>query len=532
MPAIRIPAMDSNSIQAAAVKSSDRQAKAAESIQVTFSNYISKNSANSAAAAGQQNVTPETVVKAKESSVKESYSQYQNKAEARAGSIKTQESKTPDSNAEAVDDALQDAETQIKELLEEELGVDGEQIDAAMELLGLTSLDLLNPNQLAALTVELTGSQDIGAVLFNESFQDILQGVSVITDNFLQELGMTMEELTAQVELQMQPQTQEVQQEVQQIPTDSSIQQPEQPEIANAYAEVPDQTVEQTVVVAQDNVAKESVQADAKPEIVQNSSSETVEVQRPQEAVQEVSQNDSGEESQQQLQGRENESQSQDTEQMPSQSTEQENGFGNKNQTQFENEAGQENGHFEFTPHVHRQDSQAPVQNPVNQAPMPQVDVHDVIRQIVEYTKVSLTQQVKTIEMQLNPENLGKVFLHISEKQGVVTAQITAQNENLKEALIQQAAELKDNLNQQGVKVEAVEVSVGTHEFEKNLEKDARQQEEQERQQEEQQSANSRRSINLNDLSDLEGLSGLMSEEEALVAQMMRDNGNQVDFKA
>ena len=75
-------------------------------------------------------------------------------------------------------------------------------------------------------------------------------------------------------------------------------------------------------------------------------------------------------------------------------------------------------------------------------------------------------------------------------------------------------------------------MSVGTHEFESNLEKDARQQEEQARQQEEQNNRRSRRSINLNDLSDLEGLSGLMSEEETLVAKMMRDNGNNVDFKA
>lgn len=533
MPAIIIPAVDNS--QNAAAKSSTRQVKATENIQVTFSKYMSKNSANSAAAAGQQNAMPEAVGKAADSNVKESYSQYQNKAEAKASSIQTQESKT-DYDAEAVDDALQDVEMQIKELLEEELGVDSSQIDAVMELLGMTTLDLLNPNQLAALTVELTGSQDIGAVLFHESFQDILQGVSVITDHLLQELGMTMDELTAQVELQMQPQEQELQQEAPQMPVDVSEQQPVQQDMADVYVETPGQSsvqsTEQAVVVTQDTPAEEPVQADVKPEITQEPSSVAAEAQRPQEAVQEVAQNDVGEEQNQQLPGQDAEAQPQDTKQAAPQDAGEENSFENKNQAQYGNEAGQESEHFEFTPHLHRQDNQAPVQSPVNQAPMPQVDVHDVIRQIVEYTKVSLTQQVKTIEMQLNPENLGKVFLHISEKQGVVTAQITAQNENLKEALIQQAAELKDNLNQQGVKVEAVEVSVGTHEFEKNLEKDARQQEEQERQREEQGQGNARRNINLNDLDGLGSLSGLMSEEEALVAQIMRDNGNQVDFRA
>ncbi len=42
----------------------------------------------------------------------------------------------------------------------------------------------------------------------------------------------------------------------------------------------------------------------------------------------------------------------------------------------------------------------------------------------------------------------------------------------------------------------------------------------------------SRRSINLNDFNNLDGLSGMMSEEETLVAQIMRDNGNNVDYKA
>lgn len=43
----------------------------------------------------------------------------------------------------------------------------------------------------------------------------------------------------------------------------------------------------------------------------------------------------------------------------------------------------------------------------------------------------------------------------------------------------------------------------------------------------EQNQKKARRSLNLN---DLDGLSGLMSEEEELVAKIMRDNGNQVDL--
>ena len=52
-------------------------------------------------------------------------------------------------------------------------------------------------------------------------------------------------------------------------------------------------------------------------------------------------------------------------------------------------------------------------------------------------------------------------------------------------------------------------------------------QEQADRQAAEQQSG--RRNININSLDEL---SGLMSEEETLVAQMMRDNGGTVDFTA
>ena len=63
---------------------------------------------------------------------------------------------------------------------------------------------------------------------------------------------------------------------------------------------------------------------------------------------------------------------------------------------------------------------------------------------------------------------------------------------------------------------------------EKNLEQNQESEKQQgERQQE--QSGGRRRNLNL---SSLDGLSGLMTEEETLAAQMMRDNGNSMDVTA
>ena len=71
-------------------------------------------------------------------------------------------------------------------------------------------------------------------------------------------------------------------------------------------------------------------------------------------------------------------------------------------------------------------------------------------------------------------------------------------------------------------------MTVATHEFEQNLEENARQEQQAQQQMEESQKQ-TRKNLNLN---DLDSMSGLMSEEEQLAAQIMRDNGNQIDFTA
>ena len=155
------------------------------------------------------------------------------------------------------------------------------------------------------------------------------------------------------------------------------------------------------------------------------------------------------------------------------------------------------------------------------------IDTMDLIEQFAENVKVTISEETSSMEMQLNPENLGKVYLQISSEQGTVRAQIAASEEAVKNALETQLAELRKTLEQSGVKVDSIEVTVASHEFERNLEQgQSREFEEGQRQQEQQ---SQRRNINL---SSLDELSSLMTEEEALVAQIMKDNGNSVDLTA
>jgi flagellar hook-length control protein FliK len=154
-----------------------------------------------------------------------------------------------------------------------------------------------------------------------------------------------------------------------------------------------------------------------------------------------------------------------------------------------------------------------------------QVDVSRIIEQIVEQTKTVITDEITTVEMVLRPEGLGKLLMQVSEQEGNVTAHIYTQNEEVKEALENQMVMLKEQLNQGGTKVNSIEVSVATHEFERNLEEG-----QQERGQEEAPAQESKKARNIN-LNNLDELSGLMTEEEELVAKMMRDNGNTVNYR-
>ena len=154
------------------------------------------------------------------------------------------------------------------------------------------------------------------------------------------------------------------------------------------------------------------------------------------------------------------------------------------------------------------------------------VDVAKIIEQIVEQSKVTNTAEKQAIEMVLNPEGLGKVYMEVAKNGNEVVAKFFTENEAMKEALESQLANLRDNINNGETKVNAIEVSVGTHEFEKNLEEGQQQTNEN---QEQQDAPKRTRSINLNNLDEL---SGLMTEEEQLVAQIMKDNGNTVSLQA
>lgn len=94
--------------------------------------------------------------------------------------------------------------------------------------------------------------------------------------------------------------------------------------------------------------------------------------------------------------------------------------------------------------------------------------VREIANQIMEHIKITISPEQTNMELQLNPEHLGRVNLTITEKEGMMTAQFTTQSEVAKEAIESQMTVLRESLQNQGIKVEAIEVTVSEFGFERD----------------------------------------------------------------
>ena len=474
-------------------------------------------------------------------SVADNYERYQNAV----GSIKDNSAGRTDIQTENADEKLAAFDEDVRQVLKDKLGVTDEEITDAMQKLGLTIADLIQPNQLAQLTAELTGCGDVGELLCDSSFVEIINEIGELSQNLLDELGMTPQMFvetvaeaatTATAEM---PAVETTTAEMPEVETTTA----EEPEVETTTAEMPaaetttvnadveqmpaDDNVVQTVTDDVPDQADSDAKDDKTVQTVLNA--DETETQKPENNI--VLQKEVTEDTEDVKNADDPQDETVLTEEdnlMPEESKGQDaKAEPDRGQTGGRNESGNTANQTVFVNQEHAADMAA-VKTSENVPEFSrQLDTLDLIRQVTEFTKLTVRDTQTTLEMQLNPEHLGKLYIEVTTKEGNVSAHIMTQNELVKEALEAQMAELKQSMNQAGVKVDAVEVTVGSHEFEKNLEQNAKQEE---RQAEEQEKASPKtRRINLDDLDEL---SGVMSEEEALVAQIMADHGNSVDYTA
>ena len=102
----------------------------------------------------------------------------------------------------------------------------------------------------------------------------------------------------------------------------------------------------------------------------------------------------------------------------------------------------------------------------------------NIVNQVVEQIKVTMGRETTSMQLQLNPESLGKVLISVTANHGVMTANFTVQTEEAKEALQSQMFSLREALESRNLKVDAVEVEVSDFAFSQSGQADAQDQKE------------------------------------------------------
>lgn len=366
--------------------------------------------------------------------------------------------------------------SQIIEQIKSILGISDEEFADAMENIGIQSLDLFDLNNVPQLIMTITGAESNISFVADEemylSLQEVLQVVEEGLNSLMEDNGLTDGELTELLQEMKMLNETDSEEIVQVLDDDFTL------GVEKSANEESTKEIKMSVDSSQNNVDSE---AEVKSQVETSDTEETV-----------------------------------DKKQNEKRDFTQQNGFANN----FEN--GQNE--------INKLSSENDVTTYSTQ------DTEKIMRQIVDMMKVVKNEQLTEMELQLHPASLGNVKVTLATKGGAVTAEFITQNEAVKNAIEAQAVQLKANLEEQGVKIEAIEVSVASHQMERNLEQDNKNGSQNEREQDEKYVQGIRKNnINFNSFEDGEELlDELNSADDAtrIAMEMMAVNGNSMDIMA
>ncbi len=444
---------------------------------------------------------------------------------------------------------------EVKSLVKEILGIDGEELEAAMAELQAGAGDLFNPEILKQLVLQLTGGEEATEFLTNEdlmaSYSQLLDALTDFAEENRQvllslmevlDVPMTLEEFLNQDEVSFEelltPQTENMPVPEVAVP-EIAVSEAVQPEIVGEAAEeLPAQTAGQPAAMEMPEVPAETMtqtseETEAAPEILGQAEKlviRTTAQERPvAETVQEEAPQDNN---------------AQDGIEAPvvmqeekafSQNT------GSQQQNLFQDDAssGQQTGQTVpdplaqqetqtlFTEQFHTvQGNIADIAEPQLQGSLTMQRMVEIVDQVSTQIRNSVTAETTTMEMQLNPESLGKVYLTVASKEGVMTANFYVQSDEAKNALESQIAQLKETLEAKNLKVESVDVQISDFSFEHSNEAERQQQEELANQ-------GRRRFQSFGEEEDSDGEEeAAEAEAEEVRRRVMRDSGSSIDFTA
>lgn len=372
---------------------------------------------------------------------------------------------------------LEKAGGEMAAMLAAQMGLPPEVVAQAMEELGMTEVSLLDPKNVKELMVHLTEGADHMSVLTDENFYEAvtkaLGTLQEITENLSEETGMTLEEINEAIQALKKQTVEAKPEEMQPIVEETSFVQEE----SATAAKQPERENTETPVMLSGEAETEETQA-VKTQTGQESKADT-----------EAAEKD-----------------------MPKKAHE----------AKEDEHPLMESNYSSVQTRYTAANIEARVAEAENV--FSTVTTREIMDQIVDYMKVSMKPEMTSLEMRLTPENLGTLHIQISNKEGAVTAQFIAQNESVRAALESRVMELRENLEQQGVKVEAVEVTIAQYSLERNPEGDR-----------EASGQGGRRGKGARNL-DLRELNGEetqdLTAEERLTAEMMQAAGNVINYTA
>lgn len=443
-------------------------AKAPEKVQGagaagSFTDVLSKQTQGNAAAGKSEAVKSETGTQTK---VKESATNRMKQKNV----VETNKNDTT-KNAEEMAGALQEAGAKTVKEIAQELGVSEEEVVQAMEALGLTAIDLLLPENLTMVVMQTVGETDPMAILTNDQLSAALKNLNQFVQDIRNELqtafGIPEEQLDGLLEKMQAAEAVNAEE----VPADAVEEEGKNPRILV-------ETVSEEAKEPQAQASNRNMEAPV----------EGVDAELSAQTVEKSGEKESGKEA--------------------------------GHEAADKNPAGQ--NLFLQNP---LQGAETAATAEAAESPYAQTQTREIMDQILNFMKIQIKPEMTQLEMQLHPESLGTVNVHIASKEGMITAQFTAQNEAVKAALESQMIQLKETFAEQGVKVEAIEVSVQANGFRQEYEgsrEHGSTADDKERK--------PARRINLNNPAFLEEES--LSEEEELAVSMMEANGNTVDYTA
>ena len=458
----------------------------------SFDNYLSTSQKSNGAAASK------TASKTQSNNVKVA-----NQSKAKSTSDKVSDVNSGNSvnslNPKSIDKVNEKIADEVKDVL----GIDDDTFANAMTALGLSPLDLLESNNLAKLVLFVNGSSDFTDLLTDENMMNQLNELSDILGNLNWEdlTGMSKSDFLEGVEYfnaKSQTGSDVFKEDAPALAQETAV------DAADSGNTSENVSAEEESATNTNNVSteKKSVQGETTVNTSDNSSDTKVE----------VSVTKSEESSSQQS------SFSSQSEDDMSEVT--------HDQTISEDDVTTDNQHTVRNDFI--QNLNQAVNDTVQVAKPESVRMQqmvDIVNQVVERIKVSIGTESTSMEMQLNPEHLGKLLLNVSSKNGVMTAVFSVQSEEAKAALESQMYTLRENLELRELKVDAVEVNVSDFDFSHS------DQQTMNGDQSKADNGNGRQmKFEFDDESSEEAVSN--EEKEVVRKQVMRDNGSQIDFTA